>query len=119
MDTDTLVEALKQMFLKLYNNKHIKVDAFLLAPAYGGMINNAFILGVSTPSLKGMDSFDKADVFIDMLHTYVPKEQRSKIDRIRVYASKEELIKHAKSDFDDNSGELLERPVHELEEMKY
>lgn len=66
-----------------------------------------------------MDSFDKADVFIDMIHTYVAKEQRSKIDRIRVYDSKDELLKHAKSDFDDNSGELLDWPVGGLEEMTY
>lgn len=90
MDTQTLLNSLDQAF-GAERDKGLVVDRFGLAPAYQGMVENSYILGVSAPSLAtSFDYNDKADTIIDVLFSRLTPEQRKPIDRVRVYDSVDE-----------------------------
>lgn len=90
------------------------MDAFVLAPAYEGFIQNSFVLAVSAPSLIDKLSFEKTDLIIDLLHEKLPLDQRLQIDRVRVYESVEDLKIHAQLGFDDDA---YERPLSRHTEL--
>lgn len=110
MDTQTLLDSLDQAF-KLERAKGLIVDCFGLAPAYRGMVENSYILGVSAPSLaNSFNCNDKADTIIDILFSRLSPEQRKPIDRVRVYDSAEEYERHAGCNFDDSYYGYCEAP---------
>ncbi len=109
MDTKKLVNKLKELFHSERENGLV-VDAIGLAPAYGGMVSNSYVLGVSAPSMAKMHRYDRMDKVIDLLFAHLSEEERRMIDRVRVYSSAEELRKYAESDFDEPTYED-ERPV--------
>ncbi|HAK80456.1 MAG TPA: hypothetical protein DCM71_27030 [Runella sp.] len=100
MDKDLLVEKLKILFQQ---EKEITIDAFGLAPAYGGMVSNSFVLGVSAPSMAGDEQPDKIQKIIGLLFSGLKPEERRWIDRVRVYDNVRELKKQAQNDFEEIS----------------
>ncbi len=111
MDTQTLLDSLGQAF-KAERISGLVVDRFGLAPAYRGMIENSYILGVSASSLaNSVDYGDKADAIIDVLFSRLTPEQRKPIDRVRVYNSVEEYERHAQYNFDDSHYGYYEAPL--------
>ena len=111
MDTQTLLNSLGRAFETERGNGLI-VDCFGLAPAYQGMVENSYILGVSAPSLtSSFNCNDKADTIIDILFTRLTPEQRKPIDRVRVYDSVEEYERHARCNFDDSYYGYCEAPL--------
>lgn len=100
MDKDLLVEKLKALFRQAQG---ITVDAFGLAPAYGGMVSNSFVLGVSAPSMAGDEQPDKIQRIIGLLFSGLEPEERRMIDRVRVYDHAKALKKQAQNDFEETS----------------
>ncbi len=109
MDTTALVNKLKTLFLN-EKSKGLLVDAIGLAPAYGGLVSDSFVLGVSAPSMAMIDCYDKMDIIIDLLFANLNEAERRMIDRVRVYDSINELKSHAENDFDESSC-ACERPL--------
>lgn len=110
MDIQKLLESLDQAFKK-ERSEGLIVDRFGLAPAYQGMIEKSYILGVSAPSLAhSFNCNDKADTIIDVLFTRLTPEERRYIDRVRVYDSQDEYEKHALCNFDDSYYGYCEAP---------
>ncbi len=116
MDTKILVNKLKDLFHKERKNG-LLVDAIGLAPAYGSMVSDSYVLGVSAPSMPEVSRYDKMDTIIDLLFAHLTEDERRMIDRVRVYGSIEELRNYAESDFDDSIYQD-ERPMH-LSAMLY
>lgn len=111
MDTQTLLNSLDQAF-GAERDKGLVVDRFGLAPAYQGMVENSYILGVSAPSLaNSFNCNDKADTIIDVLFSRLTPEQRRLIDRVRVYGSVDEYERHAQCNFDDSYYGYCEAPL--------
>ncbi len=111
MDIQTLLNNLEQAF-EAERSSGLVVDRFGLAPAYQGMIEHAYILGVSAPSLQSsFNCNDKADTIIDVLFSRLTPEQRKPIDRVRVYNSVEEYERHAGCNFDDSYYGYCEAPL--------
>lgn len=111
MDTQTLLNSLDQAF-GAERDKGLVVDRFGLAPAYQGMVENSYILGVSAPSLAtSFNCSDKADIIIDVLFSRLTPEQRKPIDRVRVYDSVDEYERHAQCNFDDSYYGYCEAPL--------
>lgn len=100
MDTKSLLTYFLGFFRAEWNTG-LHVNAVAIAPAYGGMVADSYILAVSAPSLADLGCYDKSDAIIQVLYGKVPVEQRSLIDRVRVYDSAEELTKHAEAGFDE------------------
>ena len=101
MDTKSLLA----FFLKFFQNEWkagLHIDAVAVAPAYDGMVADSYILAVSVPSLSNRGCYDKSDAIIQLLYDKVPLEQRSLIDRVRVYDSADELKKHSENGFDSS-----------------
>jgi len=101
MDKDLLVEKLRTVFREAQG---LTVDAFGLAPAYGGMVRNSFVLGVSAPSMVGDEQPDKIQKVIGLLFSRLEPDERRMIDRVRVYDNAKELKKQAQSGFEEISG---------------
>jgi hypothetical protein len=97
MDKDLLVDKLKTLFRPA---EGITVDTFGLAPAYGGLINNVYVLGVSAPSMAEEEQPDKIQTVIKLLFSGLESEERRMIDRVRIYNNAKELQKHARHDFE-------------------
>lgn len=92
------------------------MDMIGIAPAYEGLVNNSYILAVSAPSLaKEHGSSLKADRIIDVIYDKLTPEQRSVIDRVRVYNSAEELKQHAKCNFDHSFYGYCEGSMEDLQ----
>lgn len=111
MDTEILLNNLRQAFESERSNGLI-IDRFGLAPAYQGMVDDSYILGVSAPSLaSSFNCNDKADTIIDVLFAKLTSEQRKSIDRVRVYDSVDEYERHARCNFDDSYYGYCEAPL--------
>lgn len=110
MDTKKLVDKLQELFHSEQENG-LMVDAIGLAPAYGSMVSDSYVLGVSAPSMAEMHRYDRMDKIIDLLFAHLTEDERRMIDRVRVYSSAEELKNYAESDFDDPTYEEA-RPIH-------
>ena len=111
MDTQQLLDRLDFAF-EAERLKGLVVDRFGLAPAYQGMIETSYILGVSAPSLaSSFNCNDNADTIIHVLFSRLTPEERKHIDRVRVYDSIEEYERHARCNFDDSYYGYCEAPL--------
>lgn len=111
MDPQTLLNALGQAF-ETERSSGLIIDRFGLAPAYQGMVESSYILGVSAPSLaSSFNGSDKADTIIDVLFSRLNPEERKYIDRVRVYDSVSEYERHARCNFDDSYYGYCEAPL--------
>lgn len=103
MDTQSLLNTLDKAF-QAEQASGLLVDRIGLALAYPGLVANSYVLGVSAPSLAASENcYDKSDRIIDVLFARLTPEERSYIDRVRVYSSAHEFERHAQCNF-DNSG---------------
>lgn len=110
MDSKELVEKLKRVFREKVDSG-LEIDAIGLAPAYGSLIPDCYVLGVSAPSMNGMDCYEKMDFVIDILFEKFSEGERRMIDRVRVYDSVKELKSHADTDFDYANCNFCEQAV--------
>lgn len=112
MDIQALLDTLDKAFKEERQNGLV-VDRFGLAPAYPGMIEHSYILGVSAPSVaNSSDCTDKSDTIIDVLFARLTTEQRRYIDRVRVYDSADEYERHARCNFDNSYYGYCESPLN-------
>ena len=116
MDTQLLVDRLREIFAATQGTERT-VDAFALAPAYGGMVKDAYILGVAAPMLGKSGCHITISTYVYLLHEKLPAELMSAIDRVRVYDSVEKLRYYAKCNFDEESCDVCERPLHQRSEV--
>jgi hypothetical protein len=100
MDTAALVNRLIALFVEK-KNKGLIVDAIGLAPAYHGMVRDRYVLGVSAPSLRGKDNYDKISIITDALFESLAVNERIMINRVRVYNNIEELNFYKENDFEE------------------
>lgn len=100
MVTKALVEALTKVF-KDAKKDGLVVDAIGLAPAYHGMVNDQFVLGVSAPSPSETHNDDKMQLIINLLWSRLTREERGMIERVRVFDNVEDLDDHKYYDFED------------------
>lgn len=110
MDIQTLLDTIGKAFRDERANGLV-VDRFGLAPAYPGLIEHSYILGVSVPSMvNSSNCVDKSDTIIDVLFARLTTEQRRYIDRVRVYDSADEYERHARCNFDNSYYGYSESP---------
>lgn len=118
MGAELLLNALAELFLAERKNG-LNIDRIGLALAYEGLVGESYILGVSAPSLSTeYDCADKADTIIDLLFIKLPAEQRSMIDRVRVYDSAKEFERHARCNFDESYYGYCEAPFASTSQTK-
>ncbi len=111
MDTTTLVDKIADIFRNEKGNIGFIVDGIGLAPAYGGVVSNSFVLAVSIPNKADLDCYDKIDIIIDLLSAKLDEADSKTIDRVRVYDSFQELKQNAENNFDDDTSCSCERPM--------
>ncbi|MFN8344334.1 MAG: hypothetical protein U0X91_05000 [Spirosomataceae bacterium] len=97
MDKELLVDKLKTLFRQA---EGVTIDTFGLAPAYGGLLSNVFVLGISAPSMAEEEPSDKIQTVINLLFAGLEPEERRMIDRVRIYNTAKELQKQARYDFE-------------------
>lgn len=100
MVATALVETLQKVFREAKKDGLI-IDAIGLAPAYHGMVKDRYVLGVSAPSLSEVNEYERMEIIIKLLWQRITKEERGKINRVRVFENIEELDDHKYNDFDD------------------
>ena len=118
MDRAALVARLRESFLKKKSDGLI-VDAIGLVPAYHGLFPDCYTLGVSAPSMSGMELYDKMDYIIDILFECLTVDERGHIDRVRVFNSFEELDTAREKDFEEFPYEGYDTPVRALRAELY
>jgi hypothetical protein len=99
MDKTQLVDRLRAVFLEK-KREGLHVDAFGLAPASREFVTNSYVLGVSAPSLIGLDVYDKMRTVIQILFERLTEDERGMINRVRVYDNSEELNYYKESGFE-------------------
>ena len=117
MGGDALLNELAELFLAERANG-LYVDCVGLVSAYGGMVGESYILGVSAPNLGRGNCSDKTDTIIDVLFDKLPASQRAMIDRVRVYDSADELRLHERCNFDDSYHGYCEAPFGSTSRVK-
>ncbi|MCF0048851.1 hypothetical protein LXM25_02205 [Dyadobacter sp. LJ53] len=100
MDKATLVKRLKESFLQK-KSSGLVIDAIGLVPAYHGLVENRYTLGVSAPSLIGMHIHEKIGLIIGLLFESLTLEERTFIDRVRVFNNVEELESAKENEFEE------------------
>jgi hypothetical protein len=100
MDTTALVNRLIDLFVEK-KTKGLIVDAIGLAPAYHGLVPDRYVLGVSAPSLRGKDNYDKISIITDAIFESLAIEERIMINRVRVYNNIDELNFYKENDFEE------------------
>ena len=104
MDTKSLLDVLESAF-EAERSNGLVINRFGLAPAYRGLVDHQYVLGVCIPSSNSLTSCnDKADEVIDVLFDRLTPDQRKPIDRVRVYSSELEYDLHAQRNFDESYG---------------
>jgi hypothetical protein len=111
MDTTALVNKISDIFHDAKDNMGFIVDGIGLAPAYGGVVSNSFVLAVSIPNKEDLDCYDKIDIVIDLLFAKLDETDSKMIDRVRVYDSLYELKQNADNNFDDDTSCSCKRPM--------
>jgi hypothetical protein len=114
MDTAALVNRIKEMFL-IEKINGLYVDSFGLAPAYKGFATNSYVLGVSAPSLRGTDCYEKMRIVIQAMFAHLTENERRFINRVRVYDSKSDLERHKENDFDEFDCDVCESATSKSE----
>lgn len=117
MGGDALLTILADLF-RAERMNGLYVDCVGLVFAYGGMVGESYILGVSAPDLGHGNCSDKTDIIIDVLFAKLPANQRAMIDRVRVYDSADELQRHERCNFDDSYYGYCEAPFTSSSRVK-
>lgn len=100
MDKAVLVEKLKEVFLGKRKDG-LQIDAIGLAPAFHGMVRDRYVLGVSAPSLRDMEKYERMGLIIDILFDSLYLEERKMINCVRVFDNIEELDYYKINDFEE------------------
>jgi len=110
MDKELLVRKLRDAFVNAHALKGLYIDAFGLIPAYGGILNNSYTLGVSAPSLTGLSKMSKINKIFDIIYESLEQPERKMINVVKVFDNKEAFINSANRQFDDSEGETYLYP---------
>lgn len=114
MGVQSLLDTIASAFWKEEQEGDLVVDQIGLAAAYPGLVPDSYVLGVSAPSLANSENcYDKSDRIIDVLFARLTPEERSHIDRVRVYNSRSELEQHIQCGFEDGFYGYCEAPVQQ------
>ncbi|WP_421828377.1 hypothetical protein [Larkinella sp.] len=116
MGTESLVNALRSVFENA-RKEGTEINAFMLGKAYPGFVRNSYILAVSAPSMAGWEPYEKMDKIIDLLRAHLDVQDKTQIDRVRVYNSIEELKAHSLVGFDDDPGAMYELPIRGVPQL--